>query len=129
MIYWCLVTKIHLFTTSPLHATHQSSIYNTPVKYIQHTSPVHTNRHVSPNQVSQQEQLHYWQRRGSTRLKMTPIPSVIRLDGTASLLLWRAMGTRVLKPDRLSPIWPQACQKPKITFVMSNLSTTNSLQH
>ena len=28
--------------TSPVHTTHQSSAYNTPVQYIQHTSPVHT---------------------------------------------------------------------------------------
>ena len=28
--------------TSPVHTTHQSSTYNTPVQYIQHTSPVHT---------------------------------------------------------------------------------------
>ena len=62
--------------------------------------------HVSPNQVSQQKQPHYWQRRGSTRL-MTP--SVIRTDVPASLLLWRAMGTGVLKPDRLFLIWPHAC--------------------
>ena len=31
------------------------------------------------------------------------------LDGNASLLLWRAMGTEVLKPGRLFPIWPRAC--------------------
>ena len=60
----------------------------------------------SLNQVLLQEQLHYWQSRGSTR-QMTP--SVIPLDGNASLLLWRAMGTGVLKPGRLFPIWPHAC--------------------
>ena len=48
-----------------------------------------------------QEHVHYWQSRGSTR-RMTPI--VIPLDGNASLLLWRAMGTGVLKPGRLFPI-------------------------
>ena len=42
----------------------------------------------------------------STR-RMTP--SVIPLDGNASLFLWRAMGTGVLKPGRLFPIWPRAC--------------------
>ena len=42
---------------------------------------------------------------GSTR-QMTL--SVIPLDGNASLLLWRAMGTGVLKPDRLFPIWSHA---------------------
>ena len=36
-------------------------------------------------------------------------PSVIHLDGNSSLLLWRAMGTGVLKPGRLFPIWPRAC--------------------
>ena len=36
-------------------------------------------------------------------------PNVIPLDGNASLLLWRAMGTGVLKPGRLFFIWPRAC--------------------
>ena len=34
---------------------------------------------------------------------------IMPLDGDASLLLWRAMGTGVLKPGRLFPIWPRAC--------------------
>ena len=36
-------------------------------------------------------------------------PSVTLIDGTASLLLWRVMGTGVLKPGKLSPIWPHTC--------------------
>ena len=55
-----------------------------------------------------QEQLHYWQSRGSTR-RMTP--SVIPLAGNAFLLLWRARGTGGLKPGRLFPIWPRT---PKV---------------
>ena len=36
-------------------------------------------------------------------------PKCDTLDGNASLLLWRAMGTGVLKPGRLFPIWPRPC--------------------
>ena len=41
---WCigLVWSIPVQYTSPVHTTHQPSIYNSPVQYIQHTSPVHT---------------------------------------------------------------------------------------
>ena len=38
---------------------------------------------------------------GSMHQANDHLPSVILLDGTASLLLWRAMGTGVLKQGRL----------------------------
>ena len=38
--------------TSPVHTTHQSSTYNTPVQYIQHTSPVHTTHQSSSTRQS-----------------------------------------------------------------------------
>ena len=43
-IYWTThnTPVQYIQHTSPVHTTHQSSTYNTPVQYIQHTSPVHT---------------------------------------------------------------------------------------
>ena len=61
--------------TSPVHTAHQSSTYNTPVQYIQHTSPVHTTHQSSTYNTPVQYMQHT--RPVHTKLQFnTPVPYI-----------------------------------------------------
>ena len=77
VIQWVL----HIQHTSPVHTTHQSSTYSTPVQYIQHTSPVHTSYN-TPVQYIQHTSLVHTTHQSSTY--NTPVQSIQHMDGWIS---------------------------------------------